>query len=468
MRSVRCLAAGALLVVVGAAGCGDQYRPVVNPVPPTGPASQPTAYAVVLSQPRLGAPASAATQCPSTLPSSPGLITIVDFSGDTILAQAKVGFQPLAFSLDNSGSSAYVMNCDQTLNTVPISTSLQSKNVSSSTLFADSAPSNFLPVTGTNFVVQKGRNSIGALSGSPQALRQEIPVASSVVNLSGITQSTRIYAISQGNAGTSLPWGSCENPAAVTSNGEADAIEVASNTISARLPLGICPVYGVTSPDARRTFILNRGSGTVTVIDAQRNVIDDSTTSKYLNKGGAAYPATGTIAVGAGPVFAELYAQSSVLVTANYDSNTVSFIDVSLDVFGNDSPNFGRVLATVPVGNRPSALTVLGDGSRAYVANQGDATVSVVNLSSFAVVKTIPVSGHPRSIASTYNAPIGKVYTTATDSSVLTVIRTDADFVSATIQLQGSGVDVRTTARIAGVTNSNPVIESHSAGSGAP
>ena len=102
-----------------------------------------------------------------------------------------------------------------------------------------------------------------------------------------------------------------------------------------------------------------------------------------------------------------------MLVVSNYDNNTVSVIDVSLDVYGNDSPNFGKVLATVPVGMKPAAVTVLQDGSRAYTANQGDGTVTVVNLTNFTAQKTIPLgmgSPNPRTIVSTYNYPSGKVY----------------------------------------------------------
>jgi hypothetical protein len=39
------------LVVLGLAGCGNQYRPVVTPINPTGPAALPSANVVLLSQP---------------------------------------------------------------------------------------------------------------------------------------------------------------------------------------------------------------------------------------------------------------------------------------------------------------------------------------------------------------------------------------------------------------------------------
>ena len=61
------------------------YRPVINPVRPTGPSPAPTAYVVAITQPT-GTPA--------------GIATVLDFSGDTVLAQATIGDLPLDFTLD--------------------------------------------------------------------------------------------------------------------------------------------------------------------------------------------------------------------------------------------------------------------------------------------------------------------------------------------------------------------------------
>ena len=174
----------------------------------------------------------------------------------------------------------------------------------------------------------------------------------------------------------------------------------------------------------------------------------------------------------AGPVFADFYLPTQQLVTANYDSNTISIINVSLDLFGNDSPQFGQTV-TVPVGNGPSALTILRDGSRVYVANQKDSTVSVVNLTTYQVEATIPVNGHPISIASIFSTPFGQVFVTAQDQPYMTVIRTDTDQVDAQVQLDGLGMDVRSSTQYAGLTSTAGTLNvannvSHACGSGSP
>src|ERR1035437_6339496 len=101
------LAAAALV-----AGCGNNYRSAIIPINASGPAAQPTSYAVAVSAP------SATT---------PGIATIIDYSGDSIMASAAVGIGPTSFTLDASGSTGYTLNSDHTLTEFPVSTSLQKK-----------------------------------------------------------------------------------------------------------------------------------------------------------------------------------------------------------------------------------------------------------------------------------------------------------------------------------------------------
>lgn len=461
--------AGSLML---AAGCGNQYRPVITPIQPTGPASLPTAGIVLFSQPGFTPVTGGTVPCSVTTYADPSVITLVNFAGDSIEAQANGGFGPLTFSLEPGGANAYAPNCDGTLTTAQATAQLQTQFVQNSTLLPGAQPTNTIFANSDLYVAEAGAhgtsclasNCVAQMTGSPEALKQEIPVAPAVINLVGYSTAERLYAISQGNSngGTQPAWGDCATPSAVTANGEADAIETTTNTVSARLPLGVCPVFGFQTTDGQRVFVTNRGSGTVSVINSQLNAID------------AAHPA---ITVGAGPVYADYYRNGQILVTANYDSNTISIIDVSLDTYGNDSTTFGTVLATVSVGLHPVEVSVLQDGSRVYVANQGDivagtpGSVSIVNLTNYTVEKTIPLTSNPHAIGSIYNYPIGKVYVSSQNSPYLTVIRTDTDVVSATPEMQGNIVEMRVNSQYPGQSTSgqrNYQTESRSVGSGAP
>lgn len=504
------------LLVALTVGCGNQYLPVVTPVQPTGPAGQPTAYVAVTSEPNynlLDVPQNnpcvvSGSSDPNTNSATPypdpGVATVVNFSGDSIAAQALIGNGPIITAMDPTGGLAYAPNCDGTISSFGVSSSLQTKDVYTSTLLnyrtasANAIPYNILAMSGTIFAVEKGHNAVAEMSsGQPPALVQEIPVAPSLINLVGINDAQRIYAISQGNSGSGAQpaWGACSNPSSVTSDGEADGIDlaisgtsknitIANQSVSSRIPLGVCPVYGVMSGNGQRAFILNRGSGTITVIDAQKNTID-TTSNGYLTGNGTINLCGGTTPCNAGPVFAEIYNNGQELVTANYDNNTISVIDISQDVYGNDSNTFGKVLATVSVGEHPAALTVLQDGSRIYVADQGttstagslatyndDGGVTIVSLKSFAVEKTIPLNSNPRMIQSIYNYPEGKVYVASPNSPFLTVIRTDTDAIATQIEVQGNITGISTSTQYAGASSSafvnNNIIESHAPGAGEP
>lgn len=479
-------AAGALLVLAGLTGCGSQYRPVINPITKTGPPSQPQALVAVFSQPgQQAASAANPSPCPGTLPpyANPGVVTVLDSSGDSIAAQATLGNGPMTFAMDPNGSFAFSENCDGTLSSMVISGALMTKNVATSALLPGAAPINALVLSsGSQYIVEQGHDAIAAMSSNPPTLKVEIPVAPSVINLTGAPSAQRAYSISQGNSnGGNLAWGACGTPSAVTVNGEADGIDLASNSISSRIPLGVCPVYGVTSLDGARAFILNRGSGTISVINTQSNQLDIVNASPYLNGNGTINLCNGATPCDAGPVYADFYGPGNLLVVSNYDNDTVSVISVSLDIYGNDSPTFGKVLATIPVGHQPAAVTVLQDGSRAYVANEGDGTVSVVSLTTLTPLTTITLAPvpdpanpsntvipQPRSIVSNYNYPAGKVYVVAQNSPYVTVIRTDTDVISSRILVQGNVTDIHITHQYAAQSSVNNQIESRSVGSGAP
>jgi hypothetical protein len=478
------------LVVSGVvlAGCGAGYRPVITPINPSGPAPQPTSLVAVVS---------------TTTPTTPGVATIIDYAGDTIMATSPIGPGPTSFTIDQTGSNGYTVNTDGTLTNFPVSTTLQQKNVEYSTLPSTAKIVNlFSPSTGlwaADLAGDSGSGTLGPavdlLAGFPATFKLSIPVSSTPLMVMGTPlQAQRNYAILQGFADATGV--ACNvSPRTAASGGQAEAIETATFSVSATIPVGKCPVYAVQSPDSKRFFVLNRGDDTITVINSQNNTPDAC--APFLSQSGRevychpvlplSLSAVSTIDAGcngstlppcggppngttgmtnvAGPVYAEYNAATSQIVVANYDGGTVTVIDVSLDEFGNDGPNFGTTF-TIPVGTNPASVTVLNDGSRAYTANQADGTVSILNLSSHTPIKTLAVNGHPRTVASTQNSLYGKVYVASPDSPYLTIVRTDQDIIDATVLVQGNIVDVRTTTQDA--NRSNNIVVSRKAGFGQP
>ncbi|MEO6802189.1 MAG: YncE family protein [Granulicella sp.] len=435
----------AALVALGAAGftaligCGSTYRPVLSAINPVGPSAQPTKYAVAISSPS---------------PTSPGLVTIVDFSGDTVLITANIGANPQYLILGAGGSTGYTINGDGTLNTFGVSTQLIASQVLQTTPLAGSNPISIFPQGTNTYVTEPGRNSIGEFQniaggsgtgGSPLALKQEFALINPIYVV-GISNASRVYALGQGDGSVANP------PVAV-------AIDTASNTPTASIPVGNTPVYGVMTPDGKRAFVMNKGDGTVSVINVQTNQLDAFATATPTG--------SGIIKVGTAPLWADFAPPIAEMVVANAGNGTgngsLSIISIPLcnasaqPTNVNCDPNnpvdavgFGTVLAQPTVGVNPVMVAALQDGTRAYVANAGNAntpgSVSVINLTTNLVSTTIPLPCHPSYIAATTGTPTGKVYVICSDSKNMTIIRTDNDVIDGTIPLQGTGVSVRVTA----------------------
>ena len=454
------LAAAALI-----AGCGNSYRPVVTPVNPSGPAAQPSSYAVAVSVP-----------LPTGTTPATGVATIIDYSGDSILATAPIGIGPSVFTLDETGSNGYTINSDHTLTNFPVSSNLQAKNVTISTLPTGAEPLNLFSPSSGLWAADLDGNFADVFTGSPQTPILSIPVPSTPVMVVGPgLRGQRYFAISQ-NLGNNPTGMECNISPADEPIGEVTGIEAGTNTPDVPISVGICPVYAVESSDSQRLFVINRGSDTVSVINVPFGKPDQCTcpptgcvnqdnqtytchpTLPLSTTAGLAQDAHNDVPVVAGPVYAEYNSAKNLLVVADYTGNTISVIDVSLDEFGNDSSTFGTTY-TIPVGANPASVTVLLDGSRAYTANQTDETVTVANLSSNTVEKTLPVTGHPRTVVNVQNSIYGKVYVASPDSGFLTIIATggtNPDTVDTTLDLNsGNLVDVRVTAQNGSSGNNN-------------
>nr|WP_263411635.1 YncE family protein [Terriglobus tenax] len=422
------LAAAASLVPLS--GCGNTYRAVISSINPVGPATQPQKLLAVVSDPGNN---------------QPGLITVVDFAGDTVLAVANIDPKPTYFDLlpASNGGTGYSLHASSTgtlLNNFDVSPTLKTNIVYSTTLFSDAQANALVATSAGAYVSEPGRSAIGQIvGGSPASLRQEYSVGANPQYVIGLSGSARYYAISQGTGTT----------------GTAAAIETATSTISTSINVGTQPIYGVMSADGKRVFVVNKGSNNISVINAQANALD------------TAHP---TLAVGTTPVWADTVSTINELLVLNQGSTTSSLSIINVPLCNAnastsnpncdstnpvDATDFGTVVATVPLGKNCTQVSALQDATRAYVMCDDDPTnsdasngvVYVVNLTTNTVTARVKVSGHPNWITAVTGTPKGKVYTTARDSHLLTVIDTSTDTKYTTIDVLGNGVAVRRNAQ---------------------
>jgi YVTN family beta-propeller protein len=449
---VKPIASGALVAgLLALAGCGNNYRPVISAISPVGPATLAMKYAVAISNPG---------------PGLPGLATFVDFSGDSILITANIGVNPQYLILGGSGGEGYSINGDGTLSSFAITPSLLTSEVAETTLpltpynaatcpltpTTSGTPTSCLPTSvfpqGTyTYLTQPGQTpQVGEFTGTPPALQQEISnIGANPVFIAGAPAAPRIYSIS-----TSAP----TSAGCATGLGSVAAINTATNSVDSTICVGTNPVYGVMTAAYQRTFITNHGSNNVTVINSQQNTLD------------AGVP-NGTIAdpKAVGPIWADMAPTLNELLVVNQGSGTtpgsVSIFSIPLCSTSAlatnpncninnpvDAMGFGTLVANIPVGHNPVMIAALQDGSQAFVINEGDSTVSAINLTTDTVTATIPIPAtpNPTFLAATTGTPLGKVYVTSTTSPTMTILRTDTDTIDTTIDLQGTGVQVRVTA----------------------
>lgn len=235
----------ALVAAVLVAGCGNNYRPSVTPVYGNGPAPQAASYAVVVSSPS---------------PSSPGVATIIDYSGDSVLAEAPIGIGPLAFTIDENGGTGYTYNSDNTITNFPVSSTLQQKLELVTTLPPGASPINIdAPASGL-WIGDLNGNVVDIFSSVPQTLKLSVPVATasapnanSPAFIAGAptTIGQRQYIISQNIPPSySVEAGvACNLTPTSASLPAGTATPIESNyTLDNPISVGRCPVFAVQSP----------------------------------------------------------------------------------------------------------------------------------------------------------------------------------------------------------------------------
>jgi YVTN family beta-propeller protein len=109
----------------------------------------------------------------------------------------------------------------------------------------------------------------------------------------------------------------------------------------------------------------------------------------------------------------------------NAEDSSVSVFDTATNV----------PLLEIAVGQNPIGLAITPDGSRAYVSNQGSDTVSVIDLSTNSVIKTIPVGAGANPIWVTFSPDGSRAYVSNQYSDTISVIDTASNTVLTNIAI---------------------------------
>jgi YVTN family beta-propeller protein len=441
-RAVAATILSAVLFII-CTSCGETYRPVAFPIPPTAPSPGAANTVFVLS---------------ANGPYDPGEMSRIDVSGDSFLNAADLGVAPVHGALLPSGSTLYAAN--NLNNTVSVS----SVSSSGSTANTISLPSGSLPVfvhTTENsrvYVANYGSGTVSAINTATNVVATTIsvdptlpnnPVASPAipaqpVSLAETPDGNRLYAANR-------------NPA--NGNGYLTSINTVDFTRNPAIVTGGTPVSVAARSDSKAVFALDSTSGNIFAIDP--------TTVPE------APPTSVSTALGADFMLYDgklnrLYVLKSGYMNAasNSGGNALWVFDASPDPKVSPpallaGPISIAAAAGSPCGSGtpvPVSIAPLADASRIYVASyqiNGSticSQVDVFNTSSYVSTKTIPTgsstidttnptgcavarpappgqngpAGFRLSITGAADLPSSRIYLANCDAGAVTVITTVA------------------------------------------
>ena len=385
----------AAFILLSELGCGDQYRPVANPI--IGPGGQPQAAhsAFVVNYNANG----------------PGSATTIDVSGDSVTSQQTLGVGSIYEALVPTSSVLYAANNGN--DTVSDFLTFNIGTVTTVGLLPGSRPI-FLASTKSSFVyvLNSGFNStcpatgsVSVISTATSSVTATACVGLNPINMVQAINGGQIYVLNQGdnNGQGSVTVLSPETLTLVT-------------TLTATNGLGVNPVYATASLDGLKVFVVTQGDG---VHPGTLDII-----------AGTPLTVEGSAPLGVKPTYSYLDPHLNRLYVTNTGDNTVSVFDASNVNFAN-MPPIPSLTAPVAVGTAPSGVVALQDGSRFYVSNSGSNNVSVISATSFATVSFVPVGTNPTFIAA--DPTSSKVYVTNQGSFSTSVIQTSNNTVSTTI-----------------------------------
>jgi DNA-binding beta-propeller fold protein YncE len=366
-------------------GCGDQYRPVANPVLSPGGQPQSNHFAWVVNN----------------NPQGDGSTTEIDVSGDTNLAVNAMGKGTSAEAFPTNSLSLYVANAgdDTVMQYLPT----LSGAITTISLLPGSHPIALNSSLNTSmYVLNSGTNSDCQNTGSISTITTATLSVSNTtcvgVDPIAMVQGPNggyIYIINKGDnsltvfnpAGPTVVTTLTEtnglgpNPVAlaVTPQGWICIVTQGDGTpahpptlnlilsgydyIAANAPLGMQPNYAFVDPNRNRLYVTNGGDNTVSVFDS----------SSINPSGNPQIPLLGTAKVGTDPIGVTVLLDGSNFFTANAGSNDVSVVSQN---------SFSLLTAvTLPTGANPVFVASDPTSQRVYVADQGTSETTIIQTS---------------------------------------------------------------------------------------
>ena len=207
-----------------------------------------------------------------------------------------------------------------------------------------------------------------------------------------------------------------------------------SDTILAKIPVGVNPMSLVIEKDRNIAFVANKGSNALSVLNldsSQRTEIARipvCTAPMDVNftpdkkelwvvcalDHGVAFVDTTTLTL-AGSVFID-----APVSIAMHPSLPLAYVSAWANTITIISRDTRRVIGTIATGISPAGMAIDPDANRLWVANRDSNDVRVFSLSDGSLVKTIPLPNTP--FALSFDKTTGRVFVTQLRGQALTLI----------------------------------------------
>ncbi|HZL70678.1 MAG TPA: hypothetical protein VFC29_25485, partial [Candidatus Limnocylindrales bacterium] len=288
----------AALILLAELGCGDQYRPVANPI--IGPGGQPqsTHFAYVVNY----------------NPNGDGSTTKIDVSGDTVSWVQTLGvgstYEALlpsstALFVANSGDdtvsdySAFLNGAVTTIGLLPGSHPVFLTSTQTSNMYVlNSNPNSACP----NTPPDPPHGSVSAISTSTGSVTNTVCVGVNPVNMVQAAGGGQIFVLNQG-----------DNSVTVLNSGTLAVVK----TLMPSDGIGLNPVYATSSVDGSYIFVVTQGDG---VNPGALDILTPGTPPTVA----------APVLLGVNPTYSYLDPHLNRLYVTNTGDNTVSVFDVNI------------------------------------------------------------------------------------------------------------------------------------------
>nr|MDP2192471.1 cytochrome D1 domain-containing protein [Rhodoferax sp.] len=226
--------------------------------------------------------------------------------------------------------------------------------------------------TGKVYVADEEANTVSVIDAASFKMIRSIPVGQGPHNVQVAPDGKVVWVTNNGEPGKAdakMPNAGMPKAehGAMTGAGAVWAIDTATDTVVAKVPVGMHPAHVVVAPDGRYAYVANGGDNTVSVVDtsAQRVVA--------------------TIPVGASPHGMRISPDGKQAYVANLKGGTVSVIDTASR----------KEVAKVPTGKGPAQVGFTPDGRLAFVSLSEENAVAVIDPATRKVIRKIAVGTVP-------------------------------------------------------------------------